>query len=51
MNNSNNNGAGSEKRGCMKLNDDTLANAIKKKKDCLTILKVRSLITHKTLTK
>ena len=49
MKNSNNNGAGSEKRGCMKLNDDTLANAIKKK-DCLTILKVRSLITHKTPT-
>lgn len=30
MNNSNNNGAGSEKRGCMKLNDDLLTNTIKK---------------------
>ena len=30
MKNSNNNGSGSENRGCMKLNDDMLTNAIKK---------------------
>lgn len=30
MKNSNNNGTNSEKRGCMKLNDDMLTNAIKK---------------------